>query len=416
MPLASAAAAPATAATPAPAAGFDLPTILAAPPALPGLVLGWDIGGAHVKAAVLRDGRLLDAAQWPCPLWQGLDELQAVLDQARARWPQWLAAPAAAQHAITMSGEMADGFADRAAGVAAIAGLLAHTLPAPAVFAGADADGRPQWCSSAAAAAHWPQIASANWLATALHTAQALAPAAGVLVDIGSTTTDFVPFAGGRVLARGRSDDQRLRGHELVYLGLVRTPLCALARRIPWRGQPHNVMNEFFATTADVFRLTGELDAAHDQHPSADHQPKTLAHTRARLARMVGLDARDGSEADWLAFAGQWRAAWLDTLAEELQALLADHGAALAGAGPLQWVAAGCGGGLLPALLARCGLPATGTAAPGPARPLRHWGPDLVPLDAQAPAGTADWASVCAPAVATAALWAARQPAQGMLR
>ena len=40
-------------------------------------------------------------------------------------------------------------------------------------------------------------------------------------------------------------------------------------------------MNEFFATTADVYRLTGELDPAHDQHPSADNAPKDLAATRS---------------------------------------------------------------------------------------------------------------------------------------
>ena len=33
------------------------------------------------------------------------------------------------------------------------------------------------------------------------------------------------------------------------------------------RGRTLNVMNEFFATTADVYRLTGELDPAHDQQP-----------------------------------------------------------------------------------------------------------------------------------------------------
>ena len=45
-------------------------------------VIGWDIGGAHVKAALVRDGRLQAVRQWPCPLWQGLHLLDAVLDDA----------------------------------------------------------------------------------------------------------------------------------------------------------------------------------------------------------------------------------------------------------------------------------------------------------------------------------------------
>ena len=83
-------------------------------------------------------------------------------------------------------------------------------------------------------------------------------------MDIGSTTTDLIAFKDARVLSHSRTDAQRLATGELVYQGVVRTPLCALAQRIDWRGTPHNVMNEFFATTADVYRLTGELDPAHD--------------------------------------------------------------------------------------------------------------------------------------------------------
>ena len=104
---------------------------------------------------------------------------------------------------------------------------------------------------------------------------------AGLLVDIGSTTTDLIAFHGGVVPTTSRSDAQRLASGELVYQGVVRTPLCALARRIGWRGEQLNVMNEFFATTADVYRLTGELDPAHDQQPSADHAAKDQAATCA---------------------------------------------------------------------------------------------------------------------------------------
>ena len=46
-------------------------------------VIGWDIGGAHVKACLLQDGEVLDVAEWPCPLWLGLDQLLAVLQAAR---------------------------------------------------------------------------------------------------------------------------------------------------------------------------------------------------------------------------------------------------------------------------------------------------------------------------------------------
>jgi probable H4MPT-linked C1 transfer pathway protein len=343
------------------------------------LQLGWDIGGAHLKACLLADGALDDIAQWPCPLWQGLQHLDAALDQARTRWPA--AWQGRAAHAATMTGEMVDLFADRAQGVARIAGHLAHALGgALRLF-----DAQAGWRAPAEAAAHWRDIASANWCATARVLA-ARAPDA-VLVDIGSTTTDIVPLRGGRVAARGANDAERLATGELVYQGVVRTPLCALGPRVRWRGALVNVMNEFFATTADVHRLTGELDPAHDQAPAADGQGKDLPATRQRLARMVGRDAADASEDAWLALALWWKERQL----RELQAQLARActGAGLPRDAPV--IGAGCGA-FLAAQLARRAQ-----------RPFLRFAEVALPAPA-ADAGLAAWADVCAPAVSVALL------------
>lgn len=341
-------------------------------------LIGWDIGGAHVKACRQVRGQVVDVAQWPCPLWQGTEHLEHVLAQAAARWPGL----ARARHAVTMTGEMVDLFAHREHGVQRIASLLAGALHAPRFFAGDEG-----WCSAEAVQRHWAQIASANWLAAARHAARALPDAAGVLVDIGSTTTDLIAFDRGRVPTTSRSDVQRLASGELVYQGVVRTPLCAVTRRIAWRGERLNVMNEFFATTADVYRLTGELAVAHDQQPSADGAPKDLPHTRSRLARMIGLDARDADAGEWLAFARAWRAQQLGELRAQLDRVLAARPRDAA----LRLVGAGCGAFLVRELL------------PAGARAL-DFGRDVARIAADAPAGTAGWASVCAPSVAVAAL------------
>lgn len=346
-------------------------------PEAPRVVVGWDIGGAHVKAALLHDGRVADVAQWPCPLWQGLPHLERALDAAAARWPQ----ATGAAHALTMTGEMADGFADREDGVRRIAAAVAARWPQLRCWGG-DAG----WLDAREAAGHWAAVASANWLATASHAAQGLAR--GVLVDIGSTTTDFIAFAGGRVATAARTDAQRLARGELVYHGVVRTPLCALAPRVGWRGDTLNVMNEFFATTADAYRLTGELDPAHDQQPTADGAAKDLAATRQRVARMIGLDARDGTAADWLSLAHGWRAAQVAVLADNLRRVVEAHGLgddAVA-------VAAGCGAFLVPDVLA---------AAGGGVHRVLAYGSGVARLADPALAG---WANVCAPCIAVAAL------------
>ena len=85
-------------------------------------------------------------------------------------------------------------------------------------------------------------------------------------------------------------------------------------------------MNEFFATTADVYRLTGELDPAHDLHPSADNAAKDLAgdaptprpHDRPRRARRGGRRLAR--------FAHTWRDRQVDELAGQLRRVIAAHG------------------------------------------------------------------------------------------
>ena len=344
------------------------------------IVFGWDIGGAHVKAAMLIGSLVHDVAQWPCPLWLGINQLDMPMQAARARWPDLDRHP----HAITMTGEMADCFANREAGVARIAQALAAALPAPEFFAG-DAG----WCSTAQAAAHWQHIASANWLATARHTAQALRDHCGVLVDIGSTTTDLIAFAHGQVLTTSRTDAQRLEHSELVYQGVVRTPLCVLAQRIAWRNTELNVMNELFATTADVYRLTGELDPLHDQHPSADNAPKDAAATHARLARLIGLDARDGNAAEWLAFARAWRDLQLAILRGQLERVMRSHDLKA----PALLVSTGCGDVLVPELVP-------------PGWEQVTYADTVARFTEQAAFPTQRWAQVGAPSIAVAALWA----------
>jgi (4-(4-[2-(gamma-L-glutamylamino)ethyl]phenoxymethyl)furan-2-yl)methanamine synthase len=352
-------------------------------------VIGWDIGGAHAKACYLRHGRVLDVAQWACPLWMGLQHLDAALTQASARWPSWRNAV----HVVTMTGEMVDLFPDREAGVRGLVAHLAQELPSLPLFYA----GERGFCQAADAPGLWPAIASANWRASASWAARRLA--GGLLVDIGSTTTDLIAFRGGKPLGSSLSDADRLASGELVYQGVVRTPLCALAPRILFRGRPLNVMNELFATTADIYRLTGELDPAHDQQPSADNGPKNDQGTQQRLARMLGQDARDAGDADWLAVAQAWRAAQVAELGGQLRRVAAAH----ALGDDAAFVAAGCGAFLLPDVLAAAGRA-------GAAR--RDFGADLIPMAPEAAAGAAEWSRIGAPSVAVALLFATRQEAR----
>lgn len=259
-------------------------------------VVGWDIGGVHLKAARVTAGRVVDAAQFAAPLRTGLAPLRQAFVAARARMG------AATLHAVTMTGELADTFESRAAGVAALTQLAVEALhPEPLrIYAG-----RAGFLAPERATGHVTDIASANWHASAAMVARRL-PAA-LFVDMGSTTTDLVPVARGVLVACGYTDAERLACGELVYTGLVRSFLMATCAQAPFAGRWTTLVRENFATMADVHRILGTLPAAADQMPTADGRGKTAAESRARLARMVGRDAADAADEEWTGLA-RWLA------------------------------------------------------------------------------------------------------------
>ncbi|WP_181702748.1 hydantoinase/oxoprolinase family protein [Chthonobacter albigriseus] len=332
--------------------------------------LGWDIGGAHLKAARVVDGRIAAVAQEPCPLWQGLDKLDAAFDALLARLGP------ADRHAATMTGELVDLFENRADGVARLSTVAARRCPGVRIYAGRDG-----FVDPAAAAGHADAIASANWHATAAFVGAAVPDA--LLVDMGSTTTDIIPVRAGRVAARGYTDAERLASGELVYTGATRTALMAIAPAVPVAGTLCGVAAEYFATMADANRILGRLDVGADQHPTADGRGKSVAESRLRLSRMVGRDVADLDEAGWTRVA--------EAFAEAQVRRVHDAAALALSASPLPADApvVGCGIGrfAVAELARRLGRPYVDLSA-------------LLPV---APAEAARAAS-CAPAVAVALL------------
>jgi probable H4MPT-linked C1 transfer pathway protein len=259
------------------------------------IVIGWDIGGVHLKAARAESGRIVKAVQLSAPLRGGVELLTTAFGRAKDELG------GAERHVATMTGELADTFASRAEGVECLAMLAARELSgAPlSIYAGPAGYVAPE-----AAQKHAVLVASANWHACASYVASRCRDA--LFIDMGSTTTDVIPIVGGLVAARGYTDAERLATCELVYGGLVRSFLMAGAERVPFRGAWTTLINENFANMADVNRILGALPDGADQMPTADGREKTPAASRARLARMVGRDAADAD--DW-----QWRglARWL---------------------------------------------------------------------------------------------------------
>ncbi|HTS88435.1 MAG TPA: hydantoinase/oxoprolinase family protein [Gemmatimonadales bacterium] len=281
-------------------------------------VIGWDVGGAHLKGARLsREGVVTRVVQVPCPLWKGMPHLAQAITEVLA------AIGDGSVHAVTMTGEMADLFPSRSTGVrqlvSALQERLAHSGAEVRFYAG-----RSGFVNCEEAARVPMALASANWLAAGAFVAERLSSA--LLVDIGSTTTDLIPIVEGQVRARGCDDAGRLAAGELVYTGVVRTPVMAMAERVPFAGDWVPVVAEYFATAADVHRLTGVLPEGADQHAAADAGPKDLVGSARRLARMTGRDVESAPAEVWRSLAEWLSGTQLQRIQSAAEDLLAKVG------------------------------------------------------------------------------------------
>ncbi|MEO8269122.1 MAG: hydantoinase/oxoprolinase family protein, partial [Aureliella sp.] len=180
-----------------------------------GRVLGIDIGGAHIKLA----NAVGDSAARYFPMWLRADELSSAL----RHWIDCfcLDTSAAYSHlAVTMTGEMADCFTTRAAGVAYILRQVesALTTVESHVYS-VDGD----WLSPQSASQRPWDVAASNWHALAQWIGQHVVEEdehLRLVLDIGSTTVDVIPMVEGRVATNARCDSDRLRKQQLLYTGM----------------------------------------------------------------------------------------------------------------------------------------------------------------------------------------------------
>ncbi|RFC66797.1 MULTISPECIES: hydantoinase/oxoprolinase family protein [Mesorhizobium] len=291
-------------------------------------IAGFDVGGAHLKFSRLDNGRVTHAETFATPLWRGLHLLTDAFAKAAPHCRDCSIA------GVTMTGELTDAFPSRQAGVAALLEMVGQDVPVPdtRIYAG-----RSGFVSLADAPAHSTDIASANWHATAALVGKQTGNA--LFVDMGSTTTDIIATRNGSIANIGYTDSERLATGELVYTGFTRTFLFGVSPTAIVRGQVTPLMNEYFASIADVHRIMGVLDEDDDRHDTADGKEKTVAASTTRLARMVGRDADDLDARDWRSIAEWFSEQQLRTIHEAAFRVGSrlDDNAPIVGAGIGRW-------------------------------------------------------------------------------
>lgn len=285
------------------------------------VIVGWDIGGAHLKFAALDAyGDLLAIEQLPCALWRGMDVLEAALNKAVTQYGL-----EKARHFCTMTGELVDLFDSRAQGVQQIAQAASRILGADTRFYAAGKG----WVGVREIDAVARFVASANWHASASLVAKHNPDA--LLVDMGSTTTDIVSIVDGKIALQSMTDAERMRDGSLLYTGVVRTPVMALGI-LDFEDAYIQPAAEYFATMADVYRMLDELSAEYDMAETADGKGKSTLESARRLARMLGCDVEDKTLDVWKELANTCKTMQMQQILAAMQPFL-KVGAPIIGAG-----------------------------------------------------------------------------------
>jgi len=244
--------------------------------------LALDIGGANLKVAIDDNGTVKEFSHY-FPFWKRKDEFEIFLkDKIKRALP-------ADKVRVTMTAELADCYETKGDGVRHILTSVKRVVPNSEVLS---VEG--ELLSVEEALSRPCSIASANWLATSLWLAKEFKT--GILIDTGSTTTDIIPVKEGKVIAKGKSDLERLQNSELVYSGILRTNVAAIVDEILVDGSPTPVSSELFSITADIYGILGEISNGEYSCETPDGKGKSVKDCMRRLARVVCSDMDEVDE------------------------------------------------------------------------------------------------------------------------
>jgi len=241
-------------------------------------MIGIDVGGANLKV-VDESGVHIHY----CPLWEKApiaDTLKPYVKRGET------------SAAVVMSGELADCFENKLQGISFIVGEVQKAFP-DARFYGMDAKfhERPV-----------PQLAAANWLASADYLREPYPGA--ILLDIGSTTADIIPLGNFEGLL-GLTDLDRLQKGFLLYTGMLRTNIAAILQSVDLNGIHIPISSEYFATSADAHLVLGHITPDEYTCETPDHKEKTRTASLRRLARVVCADLDEIGEGGAMKIARQ---------------------------------------------------------------------------------------------------------------
>ena len=237
--------------------------------------IGWDIGGAHTKISII-DSKKVKTRVFNIELWrnEGLITLEKIINNRDI-------IPTNTSHCITLSAEMCDIFSYRTKGINILLSLFKKNALNTYVYTnnGIKKMSRLRNVKSAA---------SMNWLATAEFVSKFVDDI--IIIDIGSTTTDFIVIKNKIIINKRVDDFTGMKNNELLYLGCLRTPIYAVTEEIKDLKNIYKIIPENFSSLADIYQILNIVDIKNDYSRRLDGRSKTLLNSYKRISRSFGFD------------------------------------------------------------------------------------------------------------------------------
>jgi hypothetical protein len=245
--------------------------------------LGLDIGGANLKFATSSGkGKIIYFPMWK--RWMELEgELKKIASEIKAE-----------RIGIVTTAELSDVFSTKANGILKISKVVKRAFPSSKIYY-LDINGNLK-----SRIGNPREFAASNWVAATKFLLRSYKNF--ILADLGSTTLDLIPVT-DRIEA-GKTDWERLKRGELLYFGVLRTPIFYILPKfstIP-------LVPEYFAIAADAFIVTGDLKPDDYICDTPDGKGKDRRACMLRLARTLccDLEELDGEQIKALAEAAKW--------------------------------------------------------------------------------------------------------------
>ena len=181
--------------------------------------LGIDIGGAHIKIVGLDQSQNICLVKYrKCYLWKNPKKLKQEIAFINS-----LSNNKNIICGVTMTAELCDIFPDRLTGAKIILNECKKIKFKTFLYSKSDKVFEKLQSNNLS------NLISMNWHSIGKYLTNFVKNA--LIIDFGSTTTDFICIKNGKIMNKAFNDFKRLSSGEILYTGLIRTPLFAIKKK-----------------------------------------------------------------------------------------------------------------------------------------------------------------------------------------